>query len=369
MIYYIDGKKTSFDDDVKREPIKIAGFRIIDIEPNENESLGFDICMGPTNTFIMISYVEPDSTVAKYGMKVGDELVSVNDASFKMMELEQAIEILSTEATLRLVLQTSGFLPEPDLSRGNEKAAASSSPSLNVNELEEKQKMFCNEWVDAFDRVTTAPAESKASLNKHVRRIVLRPSMDATGLGIRVRGGIEYGLGVFISQIEPNSVADLNGLKVCDQIIDVNGQKFSRISHKDAVLILETSLASYRSSRVPIKITVRYLSKLPVLKSTSSTINDCDTKIGGVVVSQVAALKRIEEEALFRDLLKTASSFTLFKYYMSQYLNGHVNFRYLLYLILKRLKNVDTNVSFYLYRFTSFNTTCGFNRTFLHYHL
>jgi hypothetical protein len=77
----------------RKEPIKIAGFRIIDIEPNENESLGFDICMGPTNTFIMISYVEPQSTVAKYGMKIGDELVSVNDTSFKMMELDQAIEV------------------------------------------------------------------------------------------------------------------------------------------------------------------------------------------------------------------------------------------------------------------------------------
>jgi hypothetical protein len=77
----------------RKEPIKIAGFRIIDIQPDENESLGFDICMGPTNTFIMISYVEPGSTVAKFGMRVGDELVSVNDTSFKMMELDQAIEV------------------------------------------------------------------------------------------------------------------------------------------------------------------------------------------------------------------------------------------------------------------------------------
>lgn len=79
--------------EARREPVKIAGFRIIDLEPDENESLGFDICMGPTNTFIMVSYVEPDSQVAKYGMKVGDELVSVNDISFKMMELDQAIDV------------------------------------------------------------------------------------------------------------------------------------------------------------------------------------------------------------------------------------------------------------------------------------
>ena len=72
---------------------KIGGFRIIELAPDENESLGFDICMGPTGTFIMISYVEPNSQVEKLGMKIGDELVSVNEISFKMIELEQAIDV------------------------------------------------------------------------------------------------------------------------------------------------------------------------------------------------------------------------------------------------------------------------------------
>ncbi len=36
----------------------VGGFRIINLTPNENESIGFDICIGPTNTFIMVSYVE-----------------------------------------------------------------------------------------------------------------------------------------------------------------------------------------------------------------------------------------------------------------------------------------------------------------------
>lgn len=77
----------------KVNPVKIAGFRIIDLAPNEEESLGFDVCLGPTGTFIMVSYVEPNSIVEKYGMKIGDELVSVNEISFKMIDLEQAIEV------------------------------------------------------------------------------------------------------------------------------------------------------------------------------------------------------------------------------------------------------------------------------------
>lgn len=40
----------------KKSPVTIAGFRIIDLSPNENESLGFDVCLGPTGTFIMVIF-------------------------------------------------------------------------------------------------------------------------------------------------------------------------------------------------------------------------------------------------------------------------------------------------------------------------
>jgi membrane-associated protease RseP (regulator of RpoE activity) len=86
-------KAEKIEADFDAEIVKIAGFRIIDLEPKDDESLGFDICMGPTGTFIMINYVEPKSLVEKLGMKVGDELVSVNETSFKMIELDQAIEV------------------------------------------------------------------------------------------------------------------------------------------------------------------------------------------------------------------------------------------------------------------------------------
>ncbi len=41
----------------------------------------------------MISYIEPGCLVEKMGMRLGDELVSVNDISFKMIDLDQAIEV------------------------------------------------------------------------------------------------------------------------------------------------------------------------------------------------------------------------------------------------------------------------------------
>jgi hypothetical protein len=162
-------------------------------------------------------------------------------------------------------------------------------------------------------------------------------------LGISIRGGIEYGLGVFISRVEPNSVADTNGLKVCDQIIDVNGQKFSRISHQDAELILKTSLITYKSTSLPIKITVRYLSKLPVLDSS------LDTEIvrESPVKNLNEELSVLNKDETFVGIFKSNIDFVLFKHYLGEYLIQNINIQYLLFLILNRVK-LNKKVSFNL---------------------
>ncbi len=59
-------------------------------------------------------------------------------------------------------------------------------------------------------------------------------------------------------------------LKSGDQIIEVNGQTFSRISQADAVRVLKQSLINYISNKAPIKLTVRYLGKLPLLLKKKS---------------------------------------------------------------------------------------------------
>jgi hypothetical protein len=304
--------------------VKIAGFRIIDLEPGENESLGFDICMGPTRTFIMISYVEPGSSVEKLGMKIGDELVSVNDVSFKMMELEQAIEILSTEPKIKIVLQTSGFMPE------------------NVNVPGgQTGPIFLNKWVDSFNNETSPPEENKSSLKRHIRRIVLRPNLDneeGRDLGFSIRGGFESGLGIFISKMVTKSVSDLHGLRVCDQIIECNGQKFIRILHKDAVEVLKNSLMNYRSNRLPIKLTVRYLAKLPLLNCSNSD-NQIDTPILLEKNKDKNQLNEKVQKENFKSLgFKTGKDFLLFKHYLNEYLSSKCSVQYLLYLILNRVK-------------------------------
>ena len=130
-------------------------------------------------------------------------------------------------------------------------------------------------------------------------------------------------------------------MKVCDQIIDVNGQKFSRISHEDAQLILKASLINYRANNLPIKIAVRYLGKLPVLKLTDLKAQEgVDTPIELVETHDKNKLQSFHSSLnSIRSLfVNTSRNFELFKYFLSEYLQSKINIQYFLYLLINRLQ-------------------------------
>lgn len=72
------------------------------------------------------------------------------------------------------------------------------------------------------------------------------------GLGISLRGGQEYGIGLFISRVDNESCAAKCGLKMGDQIVEVNGHSFVNILHDEAVAILK----SYQNLILTIKVRI-----------------------------------------------------------------------------------------------------------------
>ncbi|CAL4124532.1 unnamed protein product, partial [Meganyctiphanes norvegica] len=74
-------------------------------------------------------------------------------------------------------------------------------------------------------------------------------------LGLMIRGGVEYGLGIFITGVDDNSAAKKAGLQVFDQILEVNGESFLAVTHDAAVNVLKYSrrlrLALRRVNKVP----------------------------------------------------------------------------------------------------------------------
>ena len=64
------------------------------------------------------------------------------------------------------------------------------------------------------------------------------------GLGFTLRGGIEHGLGHFISAVEQGSVAWKQGLKPGDQIVSISGLALGGATHKEVVSLISATKAN-----------------------------------------------------------------------------------------------------------------------------
>ncbi|MGH0156465.1 UNVERIFIED_CONTAM: hypothetical protein FKN15_074902 [Acipenser sinensis] len=68
-----------------------------------------------------------------------------------------------------------------------------------------------------------------------IRQVSLKRSKNKEGLGFSIRGGSEHGVGIYVSLVEPGSLAEKEGLRVGDQILRVNDKVFDRVTHAEAV--------------------------------------------------------------------------------------------------------------------------------------
>ncbi|NXK01748.1 USH1C protein, partial [Herpetotheres cachinnans] len=71
---------------------------------------------------------------------------------------------------------------------------------------------------------------------KEVRLDRLHPE----GLGISVRGGLEFSCGLFISQLVKGGQADNAGLQVGDEIVRINGYSISSCTHEEVINLIRT---------------------------------------------------------------------------------------------------------------------------------
>lgn len=73
--------------------------------------------------------------------------------------------------------------------------------------------------------------------------------------GFCIRGGLEHGLGIYISGIEAGSAAEESGLKIGDKILEVNNISFYRLPSSTAINVLTGSkqlkLIVERTGRIP----------------------------------------------------------------------------------------------------------------------
>ena len=68
-----------------------------------------------------------------------------------------------------------------------------------------------------------------------MKTITLQRDVAHQGFGFCLRGGVEHGVGHFVSSVDHGSLAEAQGIKAGDQILSVEGLPLTTATHKEAV--------------------------------------------------------------------------------------------------------------------------------------
>ncbi|KAK3589729.1 hypothetical protein CHS0354_021048 [Potamilus streckersoni] len=218
-------------------------------------SLGFSVRGGSEHGLgIYVSEIETGSVADISGLEVGDRILEANNISFSGVASSSAVKVLTGSNQLKLVIHRTRKVPEWRLSK--EKTA----------------------WYDVHEEQIISGDFEECGVMHYIRgldvdiserRVNLKYARREKTLGFNIRGGSEYGLGIYISKVNPGGLAEKNGVHVGDQIIDVNGKPFDNITHSQAV-------ESLRNTSHLI-LTLRDVGRYPVYKELYAeyTWSDC----------------------------------------------------------------------------------------------
>ncbi|XP_027528297.1 PDZ domain-containing protein 7 isoform X4 [Neopelma chrysocephalum] len=179
------------------------------------------------------------TAVLPAGLCVGDKITEVNSVSLENITMSSAVKVLTGNNRLRMVVRRMGRVPGIKFSK--EKTA----------------------WVDVVNRrlvvEKSGSTPSESGSEDGLRRIVhLYTTSDDYCLGFNIRGGREFGLGIYVSKVDPGGLAEQNGIRVGDQVLAANGVKFEDISHSKAVEVLK--------GQTHIMLTIKETGRFPAYK-------------------------------------------------------------------------------------------------------
>ncbi|XP_039635758.1 whirlin isoform X3 [Perca fluviatilis] len=354
-----------------------------------NEGLGFSIRGGSEHGVgIYVSLVEPGSLAEKQGLRIGDQIMKVNDKVFDKVTHAEAVKVLKGSKKLCLSVRSVGRIPGGYVTN------------------------HVYTWVDPQGRSVSPPPDLTEHRSATLRRTdsQRRSNMqllqegdekkvnlvldDGRSLGLMIRGGAEYALGIYITGVDQGSAAECGGLKllpgpplppcsvptamplcslpspqVGDQILEVNGRSFLSIPHDEAVRVLKSSrhlmMTVKDVGRLPHARTVvgetkwiassqigessanSSMAGFPVEKGASAAGKPGFYK--GVAGSQVTlsslvnqSRAMLEEQA--RHLLTEAERQTM-GYYVEEYRNGHIGVEQLVVALFELLNTHAKNDS------------------------
>ncbi|XP_067902340.1 harmonin isoform X6 [Heterodontus francisci] len=126
------------------------------------------------------------------------------------------------------------------------------------------------------------------------------------GLGLSVRGGLEFNCGLFISQLVKGGQADNVGLQLGDEIVRINGYSIVSCTHEEVINLIRT--------KKTVSLKVRHVGMIPVKSSSEDSLKwqfvdqfVSDPGDGTISVAGLASLgsKEIKEKKVFISLVGT----------------------------------------------------------------
>ncbi|XP_032573853.1 whirlin isoform X5 [Drosophila sechellia] len=235
--------------------------RTVSMSRDQQIDHGFGICVKggkDSGLGVYISRIEENSVAERAGLRPGDTILEVNGTPFTSINHEEAlkrcVQILKSSRQISMTVRAPptlnstaplhGFGPPsrdpmyasmaPPLHSQNQAAAAAAAAAASGAGLPFRQT--CS-WMDRHGRPASPPMEyggRRSERRDRIRRVelLIEPGQS---LGLMIRGGVEYGLGIFVTGVDKDSVADRSGLMIGDEILEVNGQSFLDVTHDEAV--------------------------------------------------------------------------------------------------------------------------------------
>ncbi|XP_021924631.1 whirlin isoform X3 [Zootermopsis nevadensis] len=306
-------------------------------------SHGFGICVkggkdsDVDGVGVYISRVEEGSVAERAGLRPGDTILEVNGTPFSTISHEEALKMLKSCRKLSMTVKSPNLHLQPATDRPLSHQGGPWIVRQTYSWMDRQGRPVSPplEYAQATPPVVVAtppppPAPryySRASKEKVNTRKVELSIEPGQSLGLMIRGGVEYNLGIFITGVDKDSVADRAGLMIGDQILEVNGQSFLDVTHDEAV----NQLKFHKR----MTLTVRDVGKVPHSCTAYDDVQPWESHSPGYVQPELCgcihlpdlcgrgarkprspALQMVEEKA--RVVLKK-SEFTTLAYYQEEY--------------------------------------------------
>jgi hypothetical protein len=233
---------------------KSSGNTKNDSTAQNKEDNGFGLCVRGNKTIgrgVYVSKVEIGSPAYLSGLRAGDAILEINGTPFTSLQHEEAVkkctQILKAEKFCSMTVRSpeSGggsaahatmkynsfdesqlhqyprdeelYIPVPQEFHQQQHGSSSAAVGGDTGSIHSAPplKVGCI-WIDRHGRSVSPPHEyshRRVEKTDRVRRIdlLIEPGQS---LGLMIRGGIEYGLGIFVTGVDKDSVAERAGLMV-----------------------------------------------------------------------------------------------------------------------------------------------------------